>query len=374
MRVLLVSPIDPEKPLEHRNLMGGENTYTKMLLSNPPRGVDFTYFEEALKTRDVSYHWTQYFLLLLQKLRFLPPGPRVQSLILHKKYDLVYVHAYPIKLTGKQIPIVLSDSSSGIVFLEKYLKWSKWQLSVSRFIKSLTFRVFAVQDGEVLKNNLTPLFVFSRWAKKIKKKEFGNKKCMVIYPGLPSSKTLNLVSRRDNSNNTLKILFVGVWFERKGGKIVLAAFNSLSKKYKNIELTILGSLPKDISISDQRHIKQYDFVSYKRLQSFYKTHHVLVHVPAEVEGYGMAVPEAMSYGMIPVVSRVCVLPEFVDDFKSGLIVTPGSVKSLEKALTKLIKSKDLRLKLRRGARKKFEEKFSLEVFHKRLSSLFRNLL
>src|SRR3989344_5455276 len=121
MQVLLISPLDPKVPTDLKLLVGGENTYTKMLIKNPPRGVTFIHFEDALKDGIVVYEKLQVFLVFLQKLRILPLGPRVQALRLNHQFDLVYAHAYPVKLSGVWAPLIFSDSSSNYVFLKNYL-------------------------------------------------------------------------------------------------------------------------------------------------------------------------------------------------------------------------------------------------------------
>src|SRR3989344_5989266 len=325
MKVLLISPLDPIVPSDLKFLMGGENTYTRMLLSQKLKGVQFVHVEDALEQGLVSYGALHYLFLILQRLRILSPGPRVYVLDLHESFDLVYTHVYPVKISERDQPLVISDSSSNIVFLEKYVKWSKFQIQIAQIIKRLVFKLFGIVDSEVNHQSSHNMFVFSAWAKRIKKVEFEIDNCEVIYPGLPIPK---FHKRKVRSGRDLKILFVGVWFERKGGRLTLEAFIQLQKKYPRIKLTIFGHLPHDVSIDRNNSIIQKDFVSYEKLLTAYQTHDVLVSVPPEVEGYGMAVTEAMSYWVVPVVSNVCVLPEFVEHTKSGLVVQAGSVEDL----------------------------------------------
>lgn len=361
MEVLFISPQDPRSTGNLKHLMGGENTYTQMLLTYPPPIVRVIYIEEALRQKLITYHPLQNFFLLLQKFRLLPLGPRVQALMIKHNFDCIYAHGYPVMLRGSIAPLVYSDSSSNIVFLEKYLKWPAWRIQLTESIKKIIFKTFSVIDGEVNTEKASGFFVFSRWARKIKI-ELGVRSTAVFYPGLPIPK----YTRRSDSGKEVRLLFVGVWFERKGGRIVLEAFSRLTKRFSNLHLTILGQLPSDILTFKEKNIMQKDFVTYKELLYYYRTHDILVHVPPEVEGYGMAVPEAMSYGMIPVVSNVCALPEFIEQGKSGLIVEAGSGVALETALERLISDSKMRRRLSSGARKRFREQFSLPKFQRQL--------
>ena len=117
-----------------------------------------------------------------------------------------------------------------------------------------------------------------------------------------------------------------------------------------------------------------NFVSYPKLLHFYQTHDILVHVPLVIEGYGMVVPEAMAYMVAPVVTKICVLPELVQDGVSGLVVRPGSVTELAKALERLINDPQLLKRLGRGARSRFVDKFSLPVFQQKLVGIFDEVL
>lgn len=365
MQVLLISPLDPDVPHELKFLMGGENTYTRMLLANQPKGMEFTHVDEAIKKNWVSIHPLHYFFLNLQKLRILPPGPRVHVIEIKKKFDLVYAHGFPVKTVGMSMPLVFSDSSSNIVFLRNYLNLPKWKIEYWQSLKKKLYRQFDISDTEVNFRNINKMFVFSKWARSIKNNEFGVKNCDVIYPGLPIPK----INKRKLSKQ-IKILFVGVWFERKGGRILLQVFRTLHNKYKNIHLTILGELPYDVVIGKNESITHKNFVPYKELLKYYQSNDILVHIPPQIEGYGMTVTEAMSYGMCCVVSDICVLPEFIQNRKNGLVVKAGSAENLELALTSLINNPKFILKFGKTARKSFIKHFSLPVFHKKLFAVF----
>ncbi|RJR29782.1 glycosyltransferase [Candidatus Microgenomates bacterium] len=367
MRVLVISPKDPQVPKQLKLLMGGESTYTNMLLTHPPVGITFDYFEDALRSGDISYHWSYYVLLFLQKLRILPIGPRIQAFKIHAHYDAIYDHAYPVNQISA-IPIIASESSSNFIFLDQYLQLPKWYINITYFFKKILFHIFDISDGEIRSEKFDNFFVFSKWAMRIKNSEFRIQNCRVVYPGLPIPKL-----KQKGKRKLIKILFVGVWFERKGGRILLDVFRNLRRKFTNIELTILGELPKDLEVSKSEGITQYNFVPYKTLLEYYASHDILVHVPPEIEGYGMTVPEAMSYGMCPVVSNICVLPEFVEHMKSGLVIDAGSQKNLEQALGKLIKNPKLIRQYGDAARNRFKQKFSLPVFQKKLLTLFNSV-
>lgn len=368
MKILLVSPLDPPVPQKLKYLMGGENTYTRTLLQHPPPGVTFIHFEKALELKLVSYHPLQYLFVWLQKLRILPLGPRVIMLRLHHRFDLVYAHVHPVRVFGAKIPVAISDSSSNTVFLRYYIKWPLWWIKSSEVIQQYLFNFFSIVDSEVGVGRARAAFVFSHWAAKIKRR-LGWQNFKIIYPGLPGP-----VRSRPPAGRIVDLLFVGIWFERKGGRLVVKVFRRLLRKYPRIHLTLIGPLPVDIHIAPQEPITQINYVNYSRVLDLYRQCQILVHVPPRIEGYGIVVPEAMSFGLCPVVSDVCALPEMVESGKSGLVVRAGSEADLEKKLKLLLKDSRLRKKLGQQARVRFRQKFSLPLFHRELKRIFTEAL
>jgi glycosyltransferase involved in cell wall biosynthesis len=72
--------------------------------------------------------------------------------------------------------------------------------------------------------------------------------------------------------------------------------------------------------------------------------------------------EAMQAGVAIVASNVDGLPEDVTDGESALLVEPGNVDQLSRALARLLTDSELRGRLRRRARETFVERFSAEAF------------
>ncbi len=362
MRVLLISPLDPPDPHNLRLLMGGENTYSRLLLRYPPPGIQFIHIEEALKNGAVSYHWSHNLFLWLQKFRILPLGPRTQVLILKTKFDLAYAHGHPVKLIGSSVPLVLSLSSLNATTLLHYFKYSMWWVRLGNWIKKNIFTICGIADIEVTSDYADRCFVFSKWAEK-------NMQVDVIYPGLPIPQKKEKEKKRKKG---IKLLFIGIWFERKGGSVLLKVFRRLTKLFPYIHLTMIGPLPDGITIHPDEPISHLDFLPNSEILKLYETHDILVHIPPKIEGYGMVVVEAMSYGVIPVVSAVCALSEIVEHGKSGLVIKAGSALALERALRSLLKDRSYNYEsLSCGARDRFKKLFSLRVFHRQLSIEFR---
>ena len=121
MKVLLVSPQDPDKPGDLKYLMGGENTFTRSLLKKPPSGVKYIHHLQAIKQGRIAFTQWQKPLGYLMKARILPPDAGTLCLKINDQFDLIHSHVYGLKLEGYSGPVVLSDSSSNYLFLKDYL-------------------------------------------------------------------------------------------------------------------------------------------------------------------------------------------------------------------------------------------------------------
>lgn len=375
IKILLVSPMDPPfgSSRNLRYLMGGESTFTKTLLANPPEGIEYTHYSKALEDRTVKYLLLHRLLSYLVKLRILPISAGSQCIKIIGNFDLVHCHSYSIKLSGKIVPLVLSDSSSNFLFLKDYLRWPLWRIKIGFALRKLLFGLFGVSDPDVNLNKSKKLITFSNFAKKIHSDLGANQKMIqVIYPGLPGRKNKRPKDTIDKKR--INILFVGVWFERKGGHLLLEAFKILSSKYPNTNLIILGPIPKKFDVPKQK-VFQRNYVSYRELlKKFYPQADILVLVPPLAEGFGLVVLEAASFAIPAIVSKVYALPELVEDGKTGFVINPGSLDQLVEKLEILIKDNKLRQNMGQAAKNRFEEKFSLQLMQKKLLRVYREAI
>lgn len=404
LKVLLVAPTDPKIPSDLRLLVGGENTFTKSLLASPPKNVKYTYFHEALAKGEIEYTLLHIILSILTKLRILPIGAGSQCLRIKADFDLVHSHVYGIKI-DRDIPIILSDSSSNYLFLRDYVNWPKWRISFGYFLKRWLFKILGVIDADVSLGKAKKLIVFSNFAFKIHKKLGApESKMVVINPGQPApnlsfprkqeSRTGLSIRSRMTDKRLVNILFVGIWFERKGGPLLIEAFKRLSGRHKNIKLTIIGDVPKKYKFSysssegakatesrgkiessrlRSNNIEQLDFVPREKLmREFFPKADIFVLVPPKVEGFGFAVLEAMSFGIPVIVSQVCALPELVRDGETGFIVKAGSVRELAKRLENLIVDKHLRKRMAQASRARFLKEYSAGVMNNKLVGAYKS--
>lgn len=81
-------------------------------------------------------------------------------------------------------------------------------------------------------------------------------------------------------------------------------------------------------------------------------------LPSIDEGFPFVVLEAMATGLPVIATIVGGVPEMIQDGEEGILVESRNPEALAEAITKLSKSKDLRMVMGKKARKKIEENFS----------------
>src|SRR5262249_14388274 len=94
---------------------------------------------------------------------------------------------------------------------------------------------------------------------------------------------------------------------------------------------------------------------------------------SDAESFCLSILEAMCFACPSVSTRVGGIPEVVEDGDSGLLVSPGDVDALAKALGALIDDARRRDALGRAAQTRARERFSAEVIVPRYEALYRRL-
>ncbi|MCP4268627.1 MAG: glycosyltransferase family 4 protein [Candidatus Brocadiaceae bacterium] len=158
--------------------------------------------------------------------------------------------------------------------------------------------------------------------------------------------------RRRNKLPSKMILNVGTLEPRKNIVTLIKAFKKLSGKgLKEYRLVVAGSkgwlykqILEEIENSDvSSSILYLDVVNDKNLPELYNCADIFVY-PSLYEGFGLPPLEAMACGIPVITSNTSSLPEVVGD--AGIMVDPTDVNSLSDAMCKVLKDKELRLRMR----------------------------
>lgn len=158
---------------------------------------------------------------------------------------------------------------------------------------------------------------------------------------------------KDKKNGQIALLCVGNYREIKGQKYLIETVKIINNP--QVILYLVGSPDRDypyyLNLKDQiiknNLEKQVFFTGWlqgKELAQMYLSADIFV-LPSLYEAFGMVLLEAMSYKLPVVASNIGGIPEIVNDGENGFLSSPSDPDLLAFALQKLIKSKELRVKL-----------------------------
>lgn len=121
----------------------------------------------------------------------------------------------------------------------------------------------------------------------------------------------------DKDEDVFHILFVGIDFKRKGGEQLVEAFNQLGNP-GGVRLHIVGprEVPEALADNANENIKFWGYLDKQvpeqsaQLEKLFKSSHLFV-LPSLYEPFGIAVLEAMSYGMPVIATNKWAFPEMI---------------------------------------------------------------
>ncbi|HVY15190.1 MAG TPA: glycosyltransferase family 4 protein [Rhodopila sp.] len=130
---------------------------------------------------------------------------------------------------------------------------------------------------------------------------------------------------------TGRVVFVGIDWQRKGGPVLLSAFEKIADRFPHAELTILGCSPT----TTHPRIRALG----KRPRTEVAEHlsrAAIFCLPSLVEPSAVASVEAMAFRLPVVATQVGGFPEMVADGETGLLVPPNDPDALAAALASLL--------------------------------------
>jgi glycosyltransferase involved in cell wall biosynthesis len=204
-------------------------------------------------------------------------------------------------------------------------------------------------------------------------------KIKVVYCGHEILNTPNL-ERVDKDK--INILCVAQCAPYKGMIYLIEAVSNLSKD--RFHLDIVGSTQADSKYflklirkvkenSLEKNIFFHDHIKDEKvLNKFYKNADVFV-LPSLVEGFGIVILEAMSYGLPIIATNAGAIPELVKDKKNGILVPIADSNAIYKSLENFINSYELRKNLGDNNRKFYLENKDFYTWEKVGDRIFQQL-
>lgn len=89
--------------------------------------------------------------------------------------------------------------------------------------------------------------------------------------------------------------------------------------------------------------------------------------PTQNDAFPLVLLEAMQHGLPVVASSLGGIPEIVAEGETGFLVFPGDIRQLIDRVNQLVCNRDVRRSMAAAGRRRFEERFTLAAYEKRLS-------
>ena len=127
------------------------------------------------------------------------------------------------------------------------------------------------------------------------------------------------------------VVFVGVDWERKGGRTLVKAFKQVLEKLPKARLVIIGSSPS------VRHaqIEVVGRATHEEVKARL-VHASVFCLPTRVEPFGIAVVEAFFHQLPVITTSIGAMPDLVREGESGLLIPPDDPPRLAAALIELL--------------------------------------
>jgi glycosyltransferase involved in cell wall biosynthesis len=172
-----------------------------------------------------------------------------------------------------------------------------------------------------------------------------------VHPELlEASNVLHPLSTRNPS----KILWFGKWEGKKGAHYVPAAFRRVRQKRPDSTLSLWGTgksaseLLANFDPADREAIEVVPQISLPEQIEQYKTFSIFLF-PSITEGFGLALPEAMSFGLAAVTTHAAFGGDHLEDGTNARVVYP-SAPHLARAMLDLIENDERRWRVASAGR------------------------
>jgi glycosyltransferase involved in cell wall biosynthesis len=157
------------------------------------------------------------------------------------------------------------------------------------------------------------------------------------------------IGHQQRRYGTQAIIFNGSDFERKGGDRVLAAFEIVQQRFPEASLTIVGKS----AVKERRGVRVAGNITRQRLFSLFDTSDVVL-APTRLDMLPGFVLEAMSRGVVPILSDADSMNEIITEAVEGYIVSTPEPPVLAQRICGLFENDTLLTRMGTAARKRIE--------------------
>lgn len=234
--------------------------------------------------------------------------------------------------------------------------------------------------------NADALLSVSQYTADVTKELFSLQRDFTIIPNCIDINKFSTEGASKVEENT--ILYFGTLIRKKGLLELPSIFNEVYKNNKQVKLILIGRDSSDIILGNSstwsmmqslfdtdalQNVNYLGSVSYDKIKAHISSAAVCVF-PTFAEALPVSWIEAMALKKAIVASDIGWATEVIDDGINGFLVNPKNHKEYADKVLELLGNKELRNRFGIEARKKVEQKFSVEVVAKQSIDFYNDII
>lgn len=155
---------------------------------------------------------------------------------------------------------------------------------------------------------------------------------------------------------------------------LLKIWRNLYEKFPDWEMIIVGDGKERSRLEQQaKGLERISFVGFQSPEQYYRDASIFC-MTSNFEGFGMVLTEAMAFGSIPFAfDSYSAVHDIIEDGKTGVLVTPFSIKEYADKLALLMNDEEMRIQMSENCMKDVT-RFSLDNIVNQWEKLFHSLL
>ncbi|MCK4851764.1 MAG: glycosyltransferase family 4 protein [Candidatus Omnitrophica bacterium] len=213
--------------------------------------------------------------------------------------------------------------------------------------------------------NAKKIFAYSVHVKNSLINDYGIKEDSVVVAGAGSN--IEVSSLEDKRYDGKTVLFVGLDFQRKGGPVLLKAFEIVKKEIPECRLYIVGS---NLRVRQEGVIVK-GVVTPSELAPLYESSTLFV-LPTIREPFGLVFLEAMAHGLPCIGTDIEAVPEIIEDGITGFIVPAEGHLALARRMISLLRDRPLMEKMGRAGYRKVSTLYNWDKVAERMLREFQD--
>lgn len=293
----------------------------------------------------------------------------IKFLFLYNEYDIFHIHMASYGSTFRKGLYInfLSKKNKKIIL---HIHGAEYLVFYNKLSKSKKQKV-----KNIWNKSHTIIVLSKKWKKEFQN-IFKNLNILEVNNGINIDKLSSGIS--DVCINKYKFLLLGRLGKRKGAYDIIKATEHIYSKYPSLKIFMAGDgeVEKVKQVIEEKKLSNsVEIVGWtnfnKKLQLLKEVSTILL--PSYNEGLPMTILEGMATGKMIIASSVGAIPEVIENGKNGILILPGDIENLAKAMEKVMKNENNFLEsCSQNNINKAKEKYSTEVMHNKILEIYNS--